>query len=135
MPLVARRVADTSVRALAITLMALVGLVAAGCVEQPQLPADCSQSRVTRNATLTSSSLEPRNIDVCRGQEVVLDVKVETDGVLHIHGYDQQAKEVRVGQAVTFDFPATRSGQFVIELHTPSQSAALGMGVFTVHER
>jgi hypothetical protein len=86
-------------------------------------------------ATLTAAGLDPRTIDVCRGQQVGLSVKVEADGVLHIHGYDDQAKEVRVGQTVDFDFPAVRSGQFVIELHTTEQRSGLSMGVFTVHER
>lgn len=116
------------------TLASVIGLAIAGCVEQPQQPSDCGQPAVSRNATLTADGLQPRNIDVCLAQHVILTVKVGADGVLHIHGYDEQAREVRVGQTVTFDFQAVRSGQFVIELHTTQQPSGLNMGVFTVHE-
>lgn len=121
-------------RFVAVALVVGIGLSIAGCVEQPQQPTDCSQAAVTRNATLTADGLQPRNIDVCRGQQVTLSVKVGANGVLHIHGYDEQAKEVRVGQTATFGFPAVRSGQFVIELHTTEAPGGLNMGVFTVHE-
>ncbi len=113
---------------------ALIGLSVAGCVQQPAKPSDCGEPSVKRNATLTSDGLDPRNIDVCRGQQLQLTVKIQADGVLHIHGYDAQAKEVRVGQTITFDFTAVRSGQFVIELHMQAQPNGLNMGVLTVHE-
>jgi hypothetical protein len=119
---------------LAVALVAGIGLSTTGCVEQAQLPSDCTQAAVTRNAKLTADGLQPRNIDVCRGQQVTIAVEIGADGVLHIHGYDEQAKEVRVGQTVTFAFPAVRSGQFVIELHTTEAPGGLNMGVFTVHE-
>ncbi len=106
----------------------------AACVQQPERPADCTDASVSRQTTLTVDGLTPRNVDVCRGQRVHLVVKVQTNGVLHIHGYDEQAKEVRSGQTATFDFPADHSGQFVIELHTTAVAQGQGMGVFTVHE-
>lgn len=121
-------------RFVAVALVVGIGLSVSGCVEQPQLPSDCAQATVTRNATLTADGLQPRNIDVCRGQRVSLSVQVGANGVLHIHGYDEEAKEVRVGQTVSFAFTAVRSGQFVIELHTTQASGGLNMGVFTVHE-
>lgn len=118
---------------LGLLLLLLAGVTSA-CVNQPQVPSDCDAPTAERSATLTDAGLDPRDIGVCRGQEVVLTVKIEADGVLHIHGYDAQAKEVRVGQTVTFDFPADHAGQFVIELHTQEVSSGLNMGVFTVHE-
>lgn len=121
-------------RFVGLALVVGIGLLIAGCVEQPQQPSDCAQATVTRNATLTADGLQPRNIDVCRGQQVTISVAIGADGVLHIHGYDEEAKEVRVGQTVTFAFPAVRSGQFVIELHTTEAPGGLNMGVFTVHE-
>lgn len=121
-------------RILAAAAAVLIGLLVAGCVQQPDKPSDCGQPGVTRNATLTSDGLDPRNVDVCRGQQLELAVKIQTAGELHIHGYDAQAKEVRVGQTITFDFTAVRSGQFVIELHTQAQPSELNMGVLTVHE-
>lgn len=121
-------------RLVAALIAALIGLFVAGCVQQPSQPADCDAPSVSRTATLTVDGLNPRNIDVCRGQQVHLAVQVQTSGVLHIHGYDQQTKEVRPGQTVTFDFETDHSGQFVIELHTNDVPQGQGMGVFTVHE-
>lgn len=121
-------------RILVAVLVALLGVWLSGCVSQPEKPSDCAQASVTRDATLTLGGLQPRDIDVCRGQRVALSFGVQVDGVLHIHGYDEQAREVRVGQSVTFTFTAVRSGQFVIELHTTTQPNGLNMGVFTVHE-
>lgn len=121
-------------RLLAAALTAIIGLSVSACVQQAARPADCDQPSVSRQATLTQDGLTPRNVDVCRGQQVDLSVAIQTDGVLHIHGYDQQTKEVRAGQTVEFDFAADHSGQFVIELHTQAEPNGQGMGVFTVHE-
>jgi hypothetical protein len=122
-------------RFLMAALAALIGLSLAACVQQPARPADCDQPTVSRQATLTVDGLTPRNVDVCRSQQVHLSIAIQADGVLHIHGYDQQTKEVRPGQTVAFDFEADHSGQFVIELHTKATPSGQGMGVFTVHER
>ncbi len=114
-------------------LLVTVTAILAGCVDQPDVPADCGQPTATRAATLTATGLEPRDVGVCRGQQVKLEVQIQADGVLHIHGYDAESKEVRVGQDITFDFTADRAGQFVIELHT-ADGAGVSAGVFTVHE-
>ncbi len=122
------------IRPAAAALLVVITAALAGCVDQPDLPPDCGQANATRAATLTATGLEPRDIGVCRGQQVELSVQIQADGVLHIHGYDAEAKEVRVGQDVTFDFIADRVGQFVIELHT-ADGGGVSAGVFTVHER
>ncbi|HET8586548.1 MAG TPA: hypothetical protein VFM74_01605 [Candidatus Limnocylindria bacterium] len=122
-------------RLISAALAASIGLSVSACVQQPERPADCDQPSVSRQATLTVDGLTPRNVDVCNGQAVHLSISIQTDGVLHIHGYDQQTREVRAGQTVAFDFDADHSGQFVIELHTKTAPSGQGMGVFTVHER
>ena len=66
---------------------------------------------------------------------MALTVEPQVDGVLHIHGYDAEAREVRAGTQLDLDFTADHSGQFVIELHTDALPAGIGVGVFTVHER
>lgn len=114
--------------------LVVIGLSLVACVQQPEQPSDCAAASVSRQATLTVDGLTPRNVDVCRAQQVHLSIKVEANGVLHIHGYDQQTREVRSGQVVAFDFDADHSGQFVIELHTQAAPQGQGMGVFTVHE-
>ncbi len=109
----------------------------AGCVSPIERPDDCDAAAVQRAATLTSAHrLEPQTITVCRDQAVTLDVDIQTDGVLHLHGYDDQtsAVEVVAGTPVTLSFDAVRSGQFVIELHTSDGPAGLGVGILTVDE-
>jgi len=114
--------------------LVVIGLSLVACVQQPEQPSDCADASVSRQATLTVDGLTPRNVDVCRTQQVHLAIKVQANGVLHIHGYDRQTREVRSGHVVTFDFDADHSGQFVVELHTQASPQGQGMGVFTVHE-
>lgn len=123
-----------------LTTASLVLLAAAaltGCAGGVQRPDDCAAPSVERAATLTSDyRLEPNAIAVCRGQQVTLEVDVQTDGVLHLHGYDDQtsAQEVTAGTPLTMTFDAVRAGQFVIELHTSDGPAELDVGVLTVDE-
>lgn len=120
------------------TLAALLLLLAAvtACVPEAQLPTDCDASEVQRESTLATNQLDPSSIEVCRGQQVTLEVNAEQDGVVHLHGYDDQApaSEVRTGDTLRLEFNAIRSGQFVIELHTLDGSA-MEVGILTVHER
>ncbi|MEX1072624.1 MAG: hypothetical protein WED86_02900 [Chloroflexota bacterium] len=115
----------------------LISLLAAAtaCVPQQQPPADCAAEAVERQTTLGANRLDPSSIDVCRGQRVTLDVVAEQDGVIHLHGYDEeaQATEVHSGETVQLAFVAARSGQFIIELHTLS-GTAVEVGILTVHE-
>ncbi|MDP9467545.1 MAG: hypothetical protein M3P32_02225, partial [Chloroflexota bacterium] len=85
--------------------------------------------------TLAGVQLDPSSIDVCRGQRVTLNVTTQRDGVLHLHGYDDQgaAIEMRAGVPAQLAFSATRSGQFIIELHDPNGSSE-EVGILTVHE-
>lgn len=122
-------------RAFASLYAAALVTVLGACVSGPQAPSDCAAARVERRVTLTAQTLDPRNVDVCRGQQVALTVEPQVDGVLHIHGYDAEAREVRSGKELDLEFTADRAGQFVMELHTDAQPAGLSVGVFTVHER
>jgi hypothetical protein len=121
------------IRAIASFLIA-AGILA-GCVTGVERPDDCGDPSVVRVATLTSDHrLEPDAITVCLDQQVTLEVDVQTDGVLHLHGYDDQtsAQEVTAGTPVTLTFDAVHPGQFVIELHTADGPAGLGVGILTV---
>ncbi len=110
-------------------------IVAAACVPQTTLPADCDASSVTRQASLIGERLSPEQIDLCSGQEIQLQITVDADGVLHLHGYDDAApaQTVEAGQTVTLSFTAARAGQFVIEFH--DATADREIGILTVHER
>lgn len=117
-----------------LALLALVAVLA-GCVSDGR-PADlnCGEPTIRLSAQLAHDSLEPSALAACRGQQVSLTVTIAQDGVLHIHGYDAESKEVRSGETATFDFPADQSGQFVIEMHNTAHPSGLALGIFTVFE-
>jgi hypothetical protein len=113
-----------------------VGLViGAGCVADTRpAPEICARPAVTLDAALTEDALEPSRLDVCRGQMVTLRIAAESEGFIHIHGYDEQAAEVRPGETAVLQFVADSSGQFPIELHTNDETEGRELGIFTVHE-
>lgn len=119
-------------RAGAIALALLLG----ACVDQVGLPSDCEQPEVARQVTLTATELSPNAIEVCWDQDVSLTVEPEVNGVIHVHGYDDQvpATSVDAGEELTLEFTAARSGQFPIELHPAQNPAGVTVGIFTVHE-
>jgi hypothetical protein len=123
-------------RATGAAVALLVMAVLIGCVPQVVLPDDCGVSTVQRTAVLSGDHLNPQSIDVCKGQQVTLEITTERAGELHLHGYDVEAPEVEVqpGDTATFKFKATRAGQFIIELHTPNNGPEVQVGLLTVHE-
>jgi methionine-rich copper-binding protein CopC len=121
--------------ALAALLVVILALGATACVPSEQLPATCQQESVSLTATLDGDRLDPAAFDVCQDQQVTLAIAIERDGVLHLHGYDDQvqAREVRAGEQVSLEFQATHPGQFPIALHTLEDSEELTVGSLTVH--
>lgn len=116
------------------TRLAIVAtFVLAGCIGGG---ADCETLPNRIELTLSANALTPDDPAVCRDREVTLVVTAEVDGVLHIHGYDEQvpATSITAGEVVELDFTAARSGQFTIELHTDENSEGVSVGIFTVHE-
>lgn len=113
----------------------LVGLLSA-CVGDAGLPSTCHDPSVSFAATLSDEHLEPDSFDACRDQAVTITFTIERDGVLHLHGYDDQvpATEVGAGDETVFEFDAVRSGQFPIALHTSDGPAEVTVGGLTVHE-
>jgi hypothetical protein len=114
----------------------LLAAICIGCVQQAGLPDDCDASAVQRDASLSGDRLDPQSIDVCKGQQVTIEIATERAGEIHLHGYDAEAPEVAVeaGDTATFKFSATRAGQFLIELHTPDEGPEIEVGLLTVHE-
>jgi len=123
-------------RAALLAAPALLAAVLTACVGDAGLPATCHDPSVGFEATLSDEHLEPSSFNACRGQEVTITFTIERDGVLHLHGYDDQvpATEVRAGQETVFEFDAVRSGQFPIALHTTDGPAEVTVGALTVHE-
>ena len=115
---------------------ALVGLLVAGCVDQ-NVPGDCGDGSVARELTLSGIELGGDRPSVCRGQAVTLGFTADGDGVLHIHGYDEQVPAIpyRAGERIELRFTASVSGQFPIEIHPDEDPEGRENGILTVHER
>jgi hypothetical protein len=113
--------------------IALVGILAAGCVPVDEA---CADPSVSLQATVTDAAMDPSTLTVCRDQDVTLELSSETDGVFHIHGYDDQvpATSLEPGEDTVLQFTADTAGQFIIELHAHDGGGESEIGVLTVHE-
>ena len=71
-----------------------------------------------------------------RGQDVTLELHSQTDGVFHVHGYDEQvpATSLTPSETTTLEFSADAAGQFIIELHARSGGGEVEIGILTVNE-
>jgi hypothetical protein len=116
--------------------MTLAAALVAGCVPNAGLPETCHDPSVRLEATLADERLEPAALDACREQRVTIALRIERDGILHLHGYDDQvaAMEVRAGEEVELTFEAVRSGAFPLALHTSDGPAEVNVGTLTIHE-
>jgi hypothetical protein len=115
-------------------LLALaVVVLSGGCIGATP---ECAALPTDIELTLTAESLIPSDPAVCRDADVMLTVRSDIDGVLHVHGYDDQvsATPVTDGRDVVIEFTASRSGQFPIELHTDENAQGVNVGLLTVHE-
>ena len=64
-----------------------------------------------------------QKITVKKGQPVRFTVHSDVADEIHVHGYNFH-KDVKKGGSVSFDFPATIDGIFVIELESRSEQIA-----------
>jgi hypothetical protein len=110
-------------------------LAAAGCVDAER-PTDCGDEEVARELQVADGRATPDDPAVCRGQDVTLRVISEEDGILHVHGYDDELPAIPVvaGQTIEVRFIAARSGQFRVELHRDEDPAGVEVAILTVHE-
>ena len=72
-----------------------------------------------------------RLVRVQQGEEVILKWTADQAVVLHLHGYDIEAK-VSPAAAIEMRFTATATGRFPIELHTATHAV---IGHLEVHPR
>jgi hypothetical protein len=117
-----------------LAVIVVLSMLLAGC--NPSDGGACAEPTVEIAATVTDSAMDPSAISACRGQDVTLIVASETDGVLHIHGYDDQVPAVALepGESETLEFTADVAGQFIIELHARSGQESTEIAVLTVNE-
>lgn len=119
--------------AASLIVLLVVGWASVGCVQEVVLPDDCNATAVQRDASLTGARLDPEAIGLCKGQDVTIKVTSPRAGNLHLHGYDIE-KSVEAGNTATFQFTASRAGQFVIEFHDEEAGTETEVGLITVHE-
>ena len=114
-------------RASLLAVPAILAVLLSACVGDAGLPSTCHDPSVSFTATLSGEQLDPATFNACRGQEVTITFDIRRDGILHLHGYDDQvpAAEVRAGEETVFELDAVRSGQFPIALHTTDGLAAV----------
>src|SRR6266536_432817 len=75
----------------------------------------------TGNKVIVVKNAKPvggvQKLVVKKGGRVTFTVKSDTADEIHVHGYDFH-KDVAKGGSVSFNFPATIDGEFVIELES-----------------
>lgn len=114
----------------------LVAIIAglAGCVDDGR-PEDCDAAQITIELAVDADGMRPDDPGACRDQRVTLVIDPATDGLFHIHGYDDvPVPDLEPGAEVEIEFVADRSGQFPIELHAGGGAEGTEIGVFTVYE-
>jgi len=123
-------------RASATLAVSLLLAASAACVPATTLPDDCDAQSVSRAVTLSGDSLDPSTIEVCRGQQVTIELTAEDDAEVHFHGYDDQVPEqaVPAGETVTLSFDANQAGNFPIEIHPADGSEEVEAGTLVVNE-
>lgn len=118
-------------------LLSTIALVLAACVADTR-PDDaaCSAPTIALELTVRADDMVPPDPAACRGQEVTLAISAQVDGVIHVHGYDAElpATELGNGDELSLVFDASRSGQYVIELHRMGSPQGTNVGILTVHE-
>ncbi len=116
-----------------LTALAAGTLLLAGCAGGES---GCTDLPDRVEITVTAEALVPAQPAVCAGHEVTLVLTAEVDGVLHIHGYDEEAPATPIvaGEVKELTFTASRSGQFPVELHSNDDPQGVDVGIFTVHE-
>ena len=120
-----RRRIPRAVAAIAAAALVVVALAACGSSSGGPSATSSSPGAATANVkkidvTLTGSKVEPPpdTVKVAKGTTVELTVTRDSDGEIHIHGYDI-AKTAKAGVPVTFRFVADQPGIFEIEAHSP----------------
>ncbi len=96
-----------------VLLPLLVTLGLAGCTN----PSPVESTRILLDVTATAPA-EPREEEVPLRSTVTLVVASEVDGLLHVHGFDEEVDLV-AGQTSDVTFRASMAGAFEVETHDP----------------
>ena len=109
-PALSRRVMHRLVRTL-LPIVIILGLV--GCSSPDAVP-----PTTIRLAVSSEAPAEPVVEEVALGSMVTLEVSSEADGLLHVHGYEEEL-QLAAGETVERTFKAGMTGAFEVETHDP----------------
>ena len=119
------------------TRWAVLGLVVAAAVVAFVIAQSGGPSSSSSKTTQSSTAAKPKvvvvkggkpvggvqDITVKKGQPVRFTVQSDVADEIHVHGYNFK-KDVAKNGSVSFDFPATIDGGFVIELESRGEQIA-----------
>jgi hypothetical protein len=75
---------------------------------------------ITFNLTVTkATSMKPSELTVNRNDTVTINIASDTDGEVHLHGYDIPF-DTKAGQVVSHTFKAINTGSFEMEWESTS---------------
>ena len=104
-------------RVLIVAAVLVVFIVAAGALIAAGRQA--GQPR-TINVTVTGAkTMSPSDWKVNQNDTVTVNIKSDTDGEVHLHGYDIHF-ETKAGQTISQTFKADKSGSYPVEWESPS---------------
>jgi hypothetical protein len=66
-----------------------------------------------------ADTMKPSELDVHQNDTVTISITSDTDGEVHLHGYDH-AFDCKAGQVTAYSFKADKSGTFEIEWESTS---------------
>jgi len=78
--------------------------------------------------TVVGTRMTPRVISVHRGDRVTMNVTVDKQEEIHLHGYDIKFEAARAGDTVSHTFTADKTGNFDIEI----EDTGTGLGSLQV---
>ncbi len=67
-----------------------------------------------------ADNMKPSELDVHQNDIVTISITSDTDGEVHLHGYDH-AFDCKAGQVTAYSFKADKSGTFDIEWESSSK--------------
>ncbi len=96
----------------------LLPLVIALCLAGCSTPDQAGPTTIRLDITATAPE-DPRSENVPLGSLVTLEVSSEVDGLLHVHGFEEELDLV-AGETAEVTFKASMTGAFEVETHEPN---------------
>lgn len=111
----------------AVVVAVVLFVVLKGNDDNPSTTSTSSSGQTGGIATITVKDAQPvggvQNLTFTDGGEIRFRVDSDVSDEIHFHGYDV-GKDVEAGGSVTFDVPATITGEFEVELESRATQIA-----------